>query len=42
MILVQGFLPDDLAAAFAFQPQTFGPDLLFALAAALCTRIFAA
>ena len=28
-VLVQGFLPDDLAAAFALQPQALGADVAF-------------
>jgi hypothetical protein len=28
-VLVQGFLPDDLAAAFALEPQTLGAEALF-------------
>ena len=29
-VLVQGFFPDDLAAAFALQPQAFGAEAFFA------------
>ena len=34
-VLVEGFFPDDLAAAFALQPQAFGTEAFFAFALAL-------
>jgi len=40
-VLVEGFFPDNLAAAFALQPQALGADALFRIrGAVLHARFF--
>ena len=41
-VLIEGFFPDDLAAAFALQPQALRKETLFAFAGAFVyARFFA-